>query len=113
MKDLEEKTYQYTVKGIGLIKSFEKHFPELAKAELKENIGKVSTKFMDAFDSKENEDFAGNLRESLKSAQNSHELLNAIGTIENTDLEQEKKQLIDETTAIINQLEKIVEKLIY
>lgn len=113
MKDLEEKTYQYTVQGIGLIKSFEKFSPELAKTELKQNIGKVSTKFMDALDAKENEDFAKNLRESFNSAQKSLELLNSIGKLENNDLEKEKNNLIEETKSIVNQLETIIQKLIY
>jgi hypothetical protein len=113
MKDLEIKTYNYTVKGIGLIKSLEKEFPELVSSDLKQNIGKVSIKFMDALDAKESEDFAKNIRESYSSSQKSLELLREMEDIKNPNLNEEKKQLIEETKLIVDQLENIVQKLIY
>jgi hypothetical protein len=113
MKDLEIKTYNYTVKGIGLIKSLEKEFPELVSSDLKQNIGKVSIKFMDALDAKESEDFAKNIRESYSSSQKALELLKEMEDIKNPNLNEEKKQLIEETKLIVDQLESIVQKLIY
>lgn len=113
MKDLEIKTYNYTVKGIGLIKSLEKEFPELVSSELKQNIGKVSIKFMEALDADEAKDFAENIRESYSSSQKSLELLNEMEDIKSPNLNEEKKQLIEETKLIVDQLESIVQKLIY
>ncbi len=113
MRDLEEKTYQYTVLGIGLIKSLEKEFPELLSSELKKSIGAVSTKYMDAFDSKENADFAGKLRESHTNAKKSLELLNSMGDIPNQILNEQRKKLIKETIEIVDQLDTIIQKLIY
>jgi len=113
MNELEEKTYQYTVKGIGLVKSLEKEFPELLSSELKQNIGKVSTKFMDALDAKETEDFAKLLRESHSSAEKTLDFLNSMNEISNQNLNDEKKKLIEETKSIVDQLENIIQKLIY
>ena len=113
MRDLEEKTYQYTVQGIGLIKSLEKEFPELLSSELKKSIGAVSTKCMDAFESKENVDFANNLRESCTNAKRSHDLLNSMGDISNPILNEQRIKLIKETTEIVDQLNTIIQKLIY
>jgi adenylosuccinate synthase len=113
MKELEEKTYQYTVKGISLIKSLEKEFPELLSSELKQNIGKVSIKFMDALDANETDDFAKFLRESYSSALKSLDLLKSMDEITSQNLNEEKKILIEETKSIVDQLDSIIQKLIY
>ena len=113
MRDLEEKTYNFVVLGIGLVKSLEKEFPELLSSELKKSIGAVSTKCMDAFDSKENVDFANNLRESYTNAKRSQDLLKSMGDISNPVLNEQRKTLIKETTEIADQLNTIIQKLIY
>jgi len=113
MRDLEEKTYEYTVQGIGLIKSIEKVFPELLSTDLKKSIGAVATKYMDAVESNENDDFAKNLRESHSSAEKSLELLNSMSDIADSDLNEQKKKLIVETKEIVDQLNAIIQKLIY
>jgi len=66
MNELEVQTYNFAVEGIGFVKSLEKEFPEMAKPELKQVIGAVSLKCIDALDAKENEDFASNLRDCLE-----------------------------------------------
>ena len=113
MRDLEEKTYNFVIQGIGLIKSLEKEFPELLSAELKKSIGAVSTKYMDAIDSKENADFGNNLRESYTNAKKSHELLNSMGDISSQTLNEQRKKLIKEAIEIVDQLNTIIQKLIY
>ena len=120
MKELEVKTYNFTVQGIGLIKSLEKEFPELVNLsadrqdkELKQSIGAVSIKFMDALDAKEAEDFAKNLRECLSSANKSSELLKEMGEIKNDIFNNQRIALIDESKVIIAKLNTIVSKLIY
>jgi len=113
MKELEEKTYQYSIKGIGLVKTLEKKFPDLLNPDLKQNIGKVSIKFMDALNAKETDDFAKNLRESHSCAQKAHELLSKMDEIENPNLNDEKKKLIEETKQLVDQLDSIIQKLIY
>lgn len=113
MKELEDKTYNFTVQGIGLIKSLEKDFPELLSSDLKKSIGAVSTKFMDALDSKENEDFAKNIRESHSNAQKSFEFLNSMDDIANNSLNEQRKKLISESKEIVEQLNTIIQKLIY
>ncbi|MCG8410316.1 MAG: hypothetical protein MI739_03420 [Bacteroidales bacterium] len=113
MKELEEKTYQYSINGVSLIKSLEKTQPELITSELKSNLGGVSTHFMNAFESKENSDFADCLRNSHVCAKNSLDLLNKMGDIANQDLNKQKEELIDQTKSIVNQLNTITQKLIY
>jgi hypothetical protein len=113
MQELEVKTYNFTVQGIGLIKSLEKEFPEKVSSELRQNIGNVSLKFMDAQDAQENENFAKNIRECNSSAEKSEELLNELGTIQNETFENQKNALIKESKVIREQLDTIIEKLIY
>ena len=113
MQELEVKTYNFTVQGIGLIKSLEKEFPEKVNSELRQNIGNVSLKFMDALDAKENEDFAKNMRECSSCTKKSEELLSNMGTIQNETFEKQKMALINESKAIFEKLNTIIEKLIY
>jgi len=113
MQELEVKTYNFTVQGIGLIKSLEKEFPEMVNSELRQNIGNVSLKFMDALDAQENEDFAKNIRECNSSTKKSEELLSKIGTIQNETFENQKIALIIESKVICEKLNTIIEKLIY
>ena len=113
MQELEVKTYNFTVQGIGLIKSLEKGFPEKVNSELRQNIGNVSLKFMDALDAKGNEDFAKNIRECNLSAEKSEELLKEMGTIQNETFENQKNALINESKIIREQLDTIIKKLIY
>ncbi len=113
MKELEVKTYNFAVLGIGLIKSLEKEFPELVNSDLKKSIGAVSIKFIDALNAEENEDFAKNLRECHSNAQKSVELLNALGEIANNTLNEQKLTLINESKIIIEKLNTIISKLIY
>lgn len=113
MKELEVKTYNFAIQGIGLIKSLEKEFPEKVNSELKKNIGNVSLKFIDALDAQENEKFAENLRECCSCAQKSGELLNAMGEILNETLNNQKNTLINDSKIIIGELDTIIKKLIY
>ena len=113
MKELEVKTYNFAVQGIGLIKSLEKEFPEKVNSELKRNIGNVSLKFIDAIDAQENENFAKNIRECYSSAQKSEELLNAMGEILNEVLNNRKNALINDSKIISEELDTIIKKLIY
>lgn len=113
MKELEVKTYNFAVLGIGLIKSLEKEFPELVNSDLKKSIGAVSIKFIDALDAEENKDFAKNLRDCHSNVQKSVELLNALGEIANNTLNEQKNTLIIESKIIIEKLNTIISKLIY
>ncbi len=112
MRELEKQTYDFAVEGISLIKSLEKTFPELVSIELKRNIGAVSTKYIDAVNAKENEDFASNLRECHTSAKKSVELLNSLD-IKNEDFNSQKSKLINDSKLIIDKLDTIISKLIY
>lgn len=113
MKELEVKTYNFAVLGIGLIKSLEKEFPELVNSDLKKSIGAVSIKFIDALNAEENEDFAKNLRDCHSNAQKSIEILNTMGEIANNTLNEQKNTLIIESKIIIEKLNTIISKLIY
>lgn len=113
MKDLEVQTYNFAVEGIGLVRSLEKEFPELASNELKQNIGAVSLKYIDAIEAKENEDFASNLRACHSCAKKSAELLNELKGITNENLVNQKEKLINDSKIIIEKLDNIISKLIY
>jgi hypothetical protein len=113
MKDLEVQTYNFSVDGISLVKSLEKEHPELVNAELKQTIGNVSLKFMDAVSAKENEDFANNLRTCLSETKKSVEFLNAIEGIQNEQTSAHKDKMIRDSKIIIEKLENIISKLIY
>lgn len=113
MKDLEVKTYNFAVQGIGLIKSLEKDFPELVTSELKKSIGAVSISFIDTLNASENEDFSKNIKACYSNAQKAEELLNSMGKIQNIDLNQQKDLLINDSKIIINKLDSIISKLIY
>jgi len=113
MKELEIKTYNFSVQAIGLIKSLEKEFPELVNPELKKAMGNVSIKFMDAMDADENTDFANNLRDSKENAEKSHELLTKMGSIQNELFNSQRNTLISEAKEIKEKLENIISKLIY
>ncbi|MFC2150985.1 hypothetical protein ACFLSE_00520 [Bacteroidota bacterium] len=113
MEELEVKTYNFAVEGIGLVKSLEKEFPELAKSELKQSMGAVSLKFIDALNASENEDFANNLRECFLNAKKSSELLNTLGELSNETLNKQKSKLIKDSNLIIEKLDAIINRLIY
>ena len=113
MKELEVQTYNFTVGGIGLIKSLEKEFPKLVNSDLKQSIGAVSLKFIDALNAEENEDFAKNLRNCHSNAKKSVELLNAMGDITNDTLNEQKNILINDSKIIIEKRDTIISKLIY
>lgn len=113
MKDLEVQTYNFSVDGIGLVKSLEKEHPDLVNSELKQTIGNVSLKFMDAVSAKENEDFANNLRACYAETQKSVELLRAIDGIQNEQIVTQKEKMILESQIILEKLESIISKLIY
>ena len=113
MKELEVKTYNFAIQGIGLIKSLEKEFPELANKELKQSLGAVSIKFIDALNAEKNEDFAQNIKECHTNALKSSELLNEMDEIANDTFNKQKKALINESKVIIEKLDTIVSKLIF
>jgi hypothetical protein len=113
MRDLEKQTYDFAVAGISLIKSLEKEFPELVNSELKQNVGAVSIKYIDAINAQENEDFANNLRECHSSAEKSIELFSALGEIGNINLNEQKIKLINDSKIIIEKLDTVISKLIY
>ena len=113
MEELEQKTYLYTVQGIGLVKSLEKHYPELASQELKGSIGAVSLKYLAALQAKENTEFAKNLRESNSNAKKSLEILESLKGIKEKDFVELKNELIDEAKYLVDRLDKVIEKLIF
>lgn len=113
MKDLEVKTYNFAVQGIGLIKSLEKEFPELVNIDLKQSMGGVSINFIDALNAQESEDFAKNIRACYANTQKSAKLLQSLGVIENKALEEQKMQLINDSKNMIDKLDSIISKLIY
>lgn len=113
MKDLEVETYNYSVAGIGLVKSLEKKYPHLVNPELKQTIGNVSLKFMDAVSASENEDFAHNLRLCFAATKKSVELLNAMEEIQDEQIVSEKEKMVRDSKMIIEKLETIISKLIY
>lgn len=113
MKELEVKTYNFAVQGIGLIKSLEKEFPALVNNELKQSMGAVSISFIDALNAQENEDFAKNIKVCYTNAKKSNELLNTLGNFENQNLNEQKVLLINDSKSIIDKLDSIISKLIY
>ncbi|HKL09547.1 MAG TPA: hypothetical protein VJ896_12285 [Bacteroidales bacterium] len=113
MQELEDKTYNFTVKGIGFIKSLNKTVPEINTDELKHYTGGVSLKFIAAMDSKENDDFANNLRECHNNTLKISEQLKKMDPINNKELQDQKEQLKKEAREILDLLDKILEKLIY
>lgn len=113
MKELEIKTYDFAVQGIGLIKSLEKEFPELVNNDLRQSIGAVSIKFIDALNAEENEDFAQNIRDCHSNALKSSELLSKMDEIKNDTFNKQKEVLINESKVIIEKLDTIISKLIF
>ncbi len=113
MKELEVKTYNFAIQGIGLIKSLEKEFPELANNELKQSMGAVSIKFIDALNTEKNEDFAINLKDCLSNALKSSELLKQMEDINNDTFNKQKNVLLDESKVIIAKLNTVISKLIF
>ena len=113
MKELEEKTYNFAIQGIGLIKSLEKEFPELANKDLKQSMGAVSIKFIDALNAEKNEDFAQNIKDCHSNAFNSYELLSNRDEIKNDTFNKQKNVLINESKVIIEKLDTVISKLIF
>ncbi|MDK2979405.1 MAG: hypothetical protein PWP52_2119 [Bacteroidales bacterium] len=113
MQELEDKTYNFAIKGLGFIKSLDKIDPQLNTGELKQYTGAVSLKFIAAMDSKENDDFAHNLRECHNNTIKILERLKNLNEIKEKNLKTERNQLITEAEEIIKNLDKIIEKLIY
>lgn len=113
MKELEVKTYNFAIQGIGLIKSLKKEFPELADNDLRQSMGAVSIKFIDALNAEENEDFAKNIRDCHSNALKSSELLIKMDEIKNDTFNKQKETLINESKLIIEKLDTIISKLIF
>jgi translation initiation factor 2B subunit (eIF-2B alpha/beta/delta family) len=113
MQELEVKTYNFAIQGIGFVKSLEKNNPEVDSNELKSCAGAVSIKLIAALDSKENDDFANNLRECHNNAIKALERLKSLDDLKEKNLENQRIQLIKEAEEIIEKLDKIIEKLIY
>lgn len=113
MRDLEIKTYDYTVKAIGFVKSIEKEFPEMPLSEFRKSSGDVSIKYMGAISSKENEDFANSLRSCYSQLKQSAQILKSMETIPNERLENEKHTLIKDAELLDEELNTIIKKLIY
>ena len=113
MRDLEVKTYDYTVKAIGLVKSIEKEYPEMSISDFKKSAKDVSLKFLEAMNAKENEDFANALRVCHSQLQKSLEILQSMKSFEIEQIENERLSLIKSTEPINKELETIIKKLIY
>lgn len=113
MRDLELKTYDYTVKAIGLVKSIEKEYPEMSITDFRKSAGDVSLKFLEAVNAKENEDFANALRTCHSQLQKSSEILEAMEKFENEQMEKERLALIRAANPINKELDTIIKKLIY
>lgn len=113
MKELEEKTYDFAIQGIGLIKSLEKEFPELVNKDLKQSMGAVSIKLIDALNAEKNEDFAQNIRDCHSNTLKSSELLSKMDEISNDTFNKQKEELINESKVIIEKLDTVISKLIF
>lgn len=113
MKELEVKTYNFAIQGIGLVKSLEKEFPELANNDLKQSMGAVSIKFIDALNAEGNEDFAQNIKDCHSNALKSSEFLSKMDEIKNDTFNKQKEVLINESKEIIEKLDTVISKLIF
>ncbi|HSH52616.1 MAG TPA: four helix bundle protein [Bacteroidales bacterium] len=113
MQELADKTYNFAVKGIGFIKSLDKIDAEINTNELKQCAGAVSLKFIAAMDSKENDDFANNLRECYNNIIKTLEQLKNLNNLKEKSLENQRNELITEAEEITKDLNKIIEKVIY
>ena len=113
MKKLEVKTCNCAIQGIGLIKSLEKEFPELANKVLKQSMCAVSIKFIDALNAEKNEDFAQNIKDCHSNALKSSELLIKMDEMKNDNFNTQKEVLITESKVIIEKLDTIISKLIF
>lgn len=113
MRDLELKTYDYTVKAIGLVKSIEKEYPEMSITDFRKSAGDVSLKFLEAINAKENEDFSNALRTCHSQLQKSSEILKTMDKLENEQLQNERLSLIQDAEPINKELDTIIKKLIY
>lgn len=113
MQEAEKLTYDFSIYGIGFIKSLNKKLPKIESSELKENIGNVSLKFLIALESKENKEFADNIRKSYDSIIRCNILLKDINCTTVSSLEKERIELITKSETLITKLKGITEKIIY
>jgi len=113
LKELEKKTYIFSVEAIGWAKSMEKandHTNEAVSFKL--TAANAYKFFSNAVIAEENKAFADNLRDSLNATKEARKLLEGIST-ENEELAKQQKALYDKSGEIIDELEEIIKKIIY
>ena len=113
MKELEKKTYIFSVEAIGWAKSMEKvndHSNEAVSFKLA--AANAYKFFSGAIIAEENKAFADMLRDSLSAEKEARKLLEEIST-EDEELAKQQKALYEKSDEIISELEKILEKIIY
>ena len=113
MKELEKKTYIFSVEAIGWAKSMEKindHSNQTVSFKL---VAANAYKFFSgAVIAEENKAFADRLRDSLSAAKEARKLLDEVST-ENDELAKQQKALYEKNDEIISELEEIIQKIIY
>ncbi|MGM0497123.1 MAG: hypothetical protein ACQESJ_04345 [Bacteroidota bacterium] len=113
MKELEKKTYIFSVEAIGWAMSMEKmndHPNEVTSFKLA--AANTYKYFSSAVVSEENQAFADKLRDSLNAAKEAEKLLDEIST-ENEELAKQQKALYEKSGEIVSELEEITKKIIY
>jgi len=113
LKELEKKTYIFSVEAIGWAKSMEKMNDHPNEAmSFKIAAANAYKFFSSAIVAEENKAFADKLRDSLSATKEARKLLNEIST-ENEELAKQQKALYEKSGEIISELEKIIKKIIY
>ena len=113
MKELEKKTYIFSVEAIGWSKSMEKADDHTTEAvSFKLAAANAYKFFSSAITVEGNKAFADNLRNSLSAIKEARKLLDEIYT-ENEELAKQQKALYKTSGEIINELEEITKKIIY
>jgi len=113
LKELEKKTYIFSVEAIGWSKSMEKaedHPNEAVSFKLA--AANAYKFFSSAIIAEENKAFADKLRDSLSATKEARKLLDEISP-EDKELAKQQKALYEKSGEIISELEEIIEKIIY
>ena len=110
--DLEERTFRFAKK----VRSFDKKFPRtLANIEDSKQVirssGSMAANYIEANESLGRKDLGMRIKICRKEAKESGLWLNLLETEANTDLEQERQELLQEATELRKIFGAIVEKL--
>jgi hypothetical protein len=113
MKELEKKTYIFSVEAIGWSKSMEKKEDQPEDViNFKLAAANAYKFFSDAVTSEENHAFADKLRESLSAAKNARDTIKVFSA-KDQELAKQQKNLIQQIENIVSELEEIINKIIY